>query len=248
MSHKYDYPVQMASIKKNDWRLRKLIDNGLSNEELQKAEDKLWKRIKEIANNAKNPPNHNTTFPGSNLIGHGWEWAVYKLPSNNNVVKVPAGVFREVSEKEYLENSKFAYKICKKYLGDYVLNTKFKRIQTINGSLNTIIQKQIIGDQIDFLIPTKLDALLKQNLITLGKSLLKMSEKEQWLPDFHLWRKEKDGIRGWNVWNMIIVDKKPVVFDFTAYWDVWRLYPQKTSGVVEIKGNNWREFINELSK
>lgn len=247
MSRKYAYPIQMASIDKRDWRLQDFIDKGFSEKELQNAESELWKQIEGIAKHAKEPPNGNLEFPGSKLLGYGWEWAVYELPSGEDVLKIPAGIFKEVEQKEYLENTKFAYEMCKKHLKDFVLDTNFKRVVTKDGKLNTIRQRKVNSDEISFIDPSNLKSELKKPLVNMGKALLVMLKEEQWLPDFHLWRKEENGKTGWNIWNLFIDSGKPVVFDYTAYYDVWRLYPQRTQEEIRIKGKNWKEFTSELS-
>ena len=247
MSDKYEYPLQLASIKKNDWRFRNLIDKGLNEEKLQIAESGLWKQIEKIANEAEAPPSNNPEYPGSKLLGYGWEWAVYELGSGEEVVKVPAGIFKEVGEREYLENTEIAYDVCKKYLKGFVLDTKFERIDTIGGKLNTISQNKVNGDEISFVDPISLQSELKKHLVNIGEALLVMLKEEQWLPDFHLWRKEEGGKKGWNIWNLFIENNTPIVFDFTAYYDVWRLYPQRTEEEIKVKGKNWKDFISELS-
>lgn len=247
MSDKYDYPLQMASIKKNDWRLRNIIKKGFADKKLQKVEGELWKQIEGIANKAKTPPRENANFPGSELLGYGWEWAVYDLSSSKDVIKIPAGIFKEVCEEEYLENTEIAYEVCKKHLKGFVLDTNFKRIDIKGGRMNTISQKKIDGDEISFIDPIGLQTELKSNLVNMGEALLVMLKEEQWLPDFHLCRKEEGGKKGWNIWNLFVEKNRPIVFDFTVYYDVWRLYPQRTEEEIKIKGKNWQDFISELS-
>jgi len=217
MLKKYSYPIQMASVKKEDWRLQDFINKGLTEKDLQKAEGKLWKQIEGIANKAKIPPREGSNFPGSKLLGYGWEWAVYELASSEDVVKIPAGIFKEVSEKKYLENTEIAYEVCKKYLKDLVLDTDFKRIDTKDRKLNTIKQRKVNGDEISFVDPSNLKPDLRNLLIGMGEALSLMLKEEQWLPDFHLWRKEENGKKGWNIWNLFIEKNRPIVFDFTVY-------------------------------
>lgn len=117
----------MAGIKKGDWRLQKYIDKGYCPIKLAKEEYKLWKTVKKIADTSRKPPKTCNIYPGSKLIGNSWEWAVYELPNGKEVVKVPANVFLEVNEPEYLSNTKHAYEVCKKYLEPFVVKTSFKR-------------------------------------------------------------------------------------------------------------------------
>lgn len=246
MKNRYPYPVQMASIKKGDWRLKELVDKNASLPRLAAVEHKLWKQIKKIADNGKKPPKTSKLFPGSHLIGHSWEWAVYELPSKIEVVKVPANVFLEVNEPEYLSNTKDAYEVCKKYLEPFVVKTSFKRINYDDKFINTIRQRKLKGKEIYFIDANKVDYKLKRSLITFSEGILEILEKHDWKPDMHLRRKIRGGKRGWNIWNMIVENNKPRIFDFTAYYDIFRLDPQRNKREVKIKGNNWQRFLKEL--
>ncbi len=248
MKNRYIYPVQMASIKRGDWRMQELMDKGTSLPRMRLEQHKLWKQVKKIADNAKKPPYKNKFFPGSQLIGHSWEWAVYVLPSKKEVVKVPANVFLEVNEPEYLSNTKDAYEVCKKYFKPFVVNTSFKRIKYDGKFINTIRQGRLQGKEIYFIDADKTDDKLKRSLITFSEGILELLETHDWKPDMHLRRKTKAGKRGWNIWNMIIENNEPRIFDFTAYYDVFRLSPSRTKREVRIKGNNWRRFLKELKK
>ena len=244
----YPYPIQMASIKKNCWRLGEHIDKGLKDEELKKKKSKLWQQIEKIAKESAKPPLIHPYFPKTKLLGYGWEWAVYKLPTGNQVVKVPSGTFKEVNESEYLENTKYAYEICKKHLKGFVVNTTFERILNSKQKLNTLKQRLINGQEVYFIDPQTLSEKLRKNLSKLAKGMLGILKEYDWIPDMHLDRKKVKDRKGWNVWNLMIENDKPVIFDFTAYYDVWRLYPQRTKEERKIKGKNWQEFLFEMSE
>lgn len=240
---KFPYPTQMASIKLDDWRLQQFIEQGASKGRLDVEDEKLRKQIEEIGYVTPKLPRTHYAFPKSQLIGMGWEWAVYLLADNKSVVKVPAGVFKEVNEPEYLNNSKFAYEICKKYLGNFVVDSKFQRIKTKKGGLNTIKQEYINGDEITNLDIVKLSKKTKNYLIDFASKNIKLLNQMKWLPDMQL-GKEKDG--RWKICNIFIKNERPTLFDFTSYCDIWRFAPHITKRRV-IGGNKvWSDFLDEL--
>lgn len=240
---KYPYPTQMASVKLDDWKLQYLIDQDLNDKELDIEEVKLRKQIEEIGNNRPKSPQTHSAFPNLQLIGSGWEWAVYLLPNKEYVVKVPAGAFQEVNELEYLNNSRFTYEICKKYLGDFVIDSEFQRIDTKKGKLNVIKQKRIKGEEISYVDPVKLSKKTRNYFIDLASKTIGLLNAMKWIPDMQLERK-KDG--KWKVCNLFIENEKPILFDFTSYCDIWRFAPKITKR--RIKGGNklWRNFLDEL--
>lgn len=242
-----NYPVQMASIKKGRWRMQSFIDQGLNPKELEKEESKLWQRIKEIADNAPPPPKSCQIFPGSKLIGYGWEWATYSLPNKNQVVKVPAGIFPEVNDPEYLNNTKYAYQVCRRFIKPFVLKTIFERQETEIGPINMMFQKRLLGEQFRFIEPQKLSPKLRRLLTNLGQGLLKILEEHDWMPDMNLYQKKIEGKQVWSIWNLMLENEEPKIFDFTAYYDVYRLYPERLTQEIERKGGAWRKFLEELS-
>jgi len=241
---KYPYPIQLANIKKNQWRLEKFINLGYDKKELQKKEGELWQEIKKIADSSSRPPNTCPAFPDSKFIGYGWEWAVYELPNKREIVKVPANIFKEVNEPEYLENTRYAYEACTKHLRSFVVDTTFERIKNNNRKINILKQRKIIGKEITSINTQKVNPQLRKNLSIFAKGILALLEEHDWIPDLHL--KSQEG--SWDVWNLMIENDKPILFDFTAYYDVWRLYPQRTREEKKIKGKYWRDFLNEINK
>ena len=81
------YPNQFANIEKNTWRMQAYMDQGLNSRQLEEIEGKLWHQVNKIAHRPVNVPKTNNYFPGSVLLGYGWEWAVYSIPSDGRVVK-----------------------------------------------------------------------------------------------------------------------------------------------------------------
>jgi len=239
---KYFYPVQFANIEKDEWRLGKSVCYGKSNAMLILKENALWRQIEKIANEATPPPETHEAFSESRLIGHGWEWAVYQLQNENNVIKVPAGIFWEVNDVKYLENTEKAYNVCKKYLGELVVETSFER----SNGVNLLRQRKIEGEEIDFINISRISNSLRKNLITTSEAMLKILGEYDWMPDIHLRREKKNREKGWHVHNLLLEGDNPMFFDFTAYYDVFRLYPQRMKEEIIGKGGLWKEFLSEL--
>ena len=239
MSKKFSYPVQMASIRENDWRMQKFLNKGYGLARLMLETGKLRLKIEIRLRTAPPPPKTCKFFPGSKLIGYGWEWAIYGLPGKKKVVKIPAGVFLEVNESEYLENTKFAYEVCKKFLGQFVVESTFER----RKGINMIFQRKLLGKEHFKIDIRKISLKHRESLIFLSERLLKMLEKHQWIPDMNL---EKKG-KVWNIWNCMFEKEEPRIFDFTYYHDPFRLYPGRTKWEIKKKGGNWRKFLKELS-
>jgi len=247
-SKKINYLTQMASIKKGQWRMQAHIDRRLNLKELEKEEARLWKQIKDIVDNASPPPQICKFFPGSKLINYGWEWAIYELPKKNQVVKVPAGIFPEVNDPEYLENTEYAYRICREFIKPFVLETAFERRDTKVGPVNMMFQRRLPGEQFRFIEPQKISPKLRKLLKKLGQGLLRILQEHDWMPDMNLYQKRVNGKQVWSIWNLMLENEEPRIFDFTAYYDIYRLYPERTAKEIKIKGNAWRKFLKELSQ
>ncbi len=223
------------------------IDKGFSAEELEREENRLWNLINNIADSASMPPKTCAAFPESKLIGYGWEWAAYELSSKNRVIKVPSGFFPEVNEPEYLENTEYAYQVCRKFLRPFIVNSIFKRVKIGEGFYNTIEQRRISGKELHFIELQTVSKELRTSLSSLANGMLTLLSKHNWMPDMHL-RKEKSGGKwGWNIRNLMVEEHKPIIFDFTAYYDVFRLYPVRTVQEKKTKGGAWEELLNELT-
>jgi len=238
----------MANIKKGQWRMQAHINKGVSLKELKKEESKLSQQIKNIVDNASSPPQTCKFFPGSKLIGYGWEWAVYKLPDKNHVVKIPAGIFPEVNDPRYLDNIKFAYQTCRQFIKPFILKTTFERRETDIGPVNMMFQKWLPDKQYRFIEPKKLSSKLRKSLKNFGQGLLKILEKHDWIPDLNLYKKVIKGKRVWSIWNLMLENEEPRIIDSIAYYDIFRLYPERTIQEIKIKGDAWRKFLEEISK
>lgn len=229
----------MASIRENDWRMQRFLNKGYGPARLMLEEGKLWLKIKARLKTAPPPPKTCKLFPDSELIGFGWEWAVYSLPDEKKVVKVPAGIFLEVNEPEYLENTKFAFKACKEFLGQFVVESTFER----RRGVNMIFQKKLLGKEHFKIDIGEISLSRRKLLISLSEGLLKILQKYQWIPDMNLEKKREV----WNIWNCMLEKEEPRIFDFTYYYDPFRLYPKRAKMEIRGKGDNWRKFLKELS-
>lgn len=236
------YPVQMGSIAQDRWRMQSFIDKGLSLEALEKEENKLWNTIERIARGALPPPQTCDIFPGSDLIRYSWEWAAYVLPNSNEVVKVPAGTFPEVNDPEYLENTRYAYEVLKKFVEPFLVETFFERIQNVN----VLRQRRIVGEEPEYIDPSQISVKSKKSLQGFVQSLIELLEQHQWLPDIHLWRRKVNSKRVWNIWNLIFEGEQPWLFDFTSYHDPFRLYPERTKSEVKKNRKLLQSFLKEI--
>ncbi len=237
----------MASIKKGQWRMQSFVDKEVSLIKLRKEEFKLWLQIKSLVKNAPSPAQSCIFFPNSKLIDSGWEWAVYELANKNQVVKIPAGIFPEVNDLEYLKNTKYAYQVCRQFIKPFILKTTFERRKTKLGLINMLFQKKLPGKQYRYIEPKKLSSKLRKSLKGLGQGLLEILEKHDWMPDMNLYKKMAIGKSVWSIWNLMLEDEEPRIFDFTAYHDVYRLYPERTIREIKKKGDAWRKFLMEIS-
>jgi len=244
---KINYLVQMASIKKDKWRMQSFMDKGFSLEELEKEESKLWKQINKIVDETPRPLKTCDLFSVSKLIGHGWEWAVYSTSIKNQVVKVPAGIFLEVNNPEYLNNTEYAYRACQEFIAPFLAETTFERRETKVGPINMMFQKRLSGKQYCYIDPKELSLETKKSLIDLGQGLLEILKKHSWMPDVNLYKKELNGRQVWSIWNLMLENEEPRLIDFTAYYDVFRLYPERTKQEIKAKKDVWQEFLTEIS-
>lgn len=228
MEKKIDYPVQMASIKKGDWRLREYLDRD--EKELEKIEHFLWEKITKMVKLAPKPKKPCEIDPSLDVIGYGWEWIACSSEESQIVYKHPRGIFEEVSDPEYLQNLSFVYDLCRKYYGDLVLETEFER-KTVAGQRTNLIKQEKLESADAFCVDKNLTKPQKQQLFKFTNISLKLMEEWDWLPDVKpqkisggLFKREK-----WQVWNMGVDTHGDLkMFDLVPYYDVFRLYPQRT--------------------
>ncbi len=233
------YPKSYGNIKRDFYRLKKYL--FLPENKLESIESKLWEFIYQKAKkiSAKNE------FKDYEFLNSGWEWSVF-IKNENTLIKIPAGIFREVNDKKYLENTEFAYnKILEYFPNKYVAKTRFKRENNLN-----IMEQQYVSPETE----TKSAVILNRE--STNKKILKQTEKFlnyslemlldfHWLPDLDV----KETNQGFHILNIVYNSDtfSPKIIDFTAYYDVYRLYPQRTKYEVKKKAKRIREVIKWIN-
>lgn len=206
-----NYPK--AETERNYYRLSKFTKNKDS-EESKAIENKLWNYILRRANERKVI----TEYLGYQYIDSGWEWSVFRY-TEDNVIKIPAGLFPEVNTKEYFNNLKKSYQLILKYFKEkFVAATEFQYPH---------IYQRFIKGKGNFIIGynTKNTELLV-NLSEFLDCAISMLKEEEWLPDFDI-KRQKGGFK----LNKVIIDEStfiPKIIDFSAYYDIYRMYPERT--------------------
>ena len=230
-----NYPKSYGNTKKGFYRLGKL---GSSQKDLEKIEGQFWKFILNYVNSKKS----RKVFKKYPFVNAGWEWSVFRK-DDQTVVKVPALIFPEVSNKQYLQNTEHAYqKILNYFPASFLAKSKFSRVKSIN-----IVEQEDIKGKDSYLIGynTKNQKLLSNLKIFLG-SALKMLDDYEWLPDFDI-KRTRGGFR---LRNVVLEEKTfvPKIIDFTAYYDIYRLYPQRKAFEIASKRKMIQDFLSWLNK
>jgi hypothetical protein len=223
-----NYPLATGTCAKGEYRLAEYLQ--YSDEQLVIIENNLWNCIVAIAGQ-RSPVQQ---FREHNYIGSGWEWSTFLDESRNVVIKIPAGVFDEVASPKYFQNVQVAYGLIQAYFPqEYIAQTTFLP--------ENIMEQEYIEGENDFLISYLEND--KEHLTHIARFLeccLNMLNKEQWLPDFGIQR-EDEGFRFKNV--LFDQNNTPKIIDFTAYYDVFRMYPARTNAEVENKASRIQDFL-----
>lgn len=234
-----NYPKSYGTIKKEYYRLNKFLD--LPEKELEKLENQFWNFVNQKAKNDK----PRKKYQKYKFLNSGWEWSVF-VKNKNSLIKIPAGIFTEVNDPKYLENTKFAYnKILNYFPNKFVAKTKFKR----ENNLNIMEQEYIfLNKENKSTVLLNKDSANKKMLRLTKKFLsyaLKMLSNYYWLPDLDV--KKTD--QGFSIRNVVFSQDNfiPKIIDFTAYYDVYRLYPQRTKYEVKEKAKRIKELIEWIN-
>lgn len=213
-----NYPKSYGNTDKNYFRL----NDFLNSKDLVKIERKLWLFIKSKA--IFSVPI--TEYKDLEFIGNGWEWSVFR--NGDKVIKIPAGIFSEVDDIKYLENSIDAYKkILKYYPKKFIADTKFRHVD----GKNVIEQKYIESDFNFVLSYLENDKELLRNINEFLDYTLKMLDEEEWMPDINVKRK----LKGYGFRVLIDEGKNPILIDFTYYYDPFRIFPERKKEEIENK-------------
>jgi len=228
-----NYPKSYGNIKIDFYRLSYFNKNQA---EMEKIESIFLEFINKQAQTVS-PIKNFKNYP---FINSGWEWSVFKK-NDNSVIKVPAQIFSEVSDKKYLENTEFAYKkISEFFPARFLVKTSFKRV----NSLNTITQEYINGEEDIDIIKSIKNKVFVSNLKSFLNCSLLMLEKYDWLPDLSIQKTDN----GFKMRNLVFQNKDliPKIIDFTSYYDVFRLHPQRTNLEAESKKKQIQEVVSWL--
>jgi hypothetical protein len=165
-------------------------------------------------------------------LGNGWEWSAFR--DNDTVLKVPAGVFPETSELRYLANTAHNYSIIKRHVEEaFVAETQFSETcPSIRQPFLKPIPATILFNDCD-----------AAKWRRLAGQLLRLLDAEEWLPDLGI-RIHEEGFQV----RSILADASgtPQIMDFAAYFDVFRLYRQRTKEEVKKARHVLKQIIARL--
>jgi len=226
-----DYPKSYVSIKPGDFRLKEFSE--LTSRQLQDLSDQLYvfceKRADEV------PPL--ASYEDLPYIASGWEWSVFRK-DQKTVLKVPAGIFAEVKDPKYLENSRLAYEVLQTYYpAEFIAKTQFYR----SDDTNKIEQEFIENDNIDLIPFSCDDKELLHNFERLLTQSQKMLNEYQWMPDFWFAKTEA----GFEINNVVIQKETNLlkIIDFTFYFDPYRIYSEKMDQAIAEHSARIEEFL-----
>lgn len=224
------YPRTTGSIQKDSFRFADYTKT--THEDLKARELDLWEFVQNHSL-LKEPVKR---YKDLEFLGAGWEWSAFR--DGNKVIKIPAGIFDEVNTPGYLENTKEAYTLLHQYFPtENIAQTSFSRLDGFNSQTQEYIQGK---DNYYVGYNTRnrerlshLDRFLERAIV--------MLDEEQWLPDFDIRRARG----GFFVRNVIIENETflPKIIDFNAYYDAYRLYPERTTEEVVLHGSHITDML-----
>jgi len=228
-----DYPKSYGNIRQNFHRLK---DFTKLDADIEKTESKFWEFIFSTAS-SKQP---RKIFKSYQFINAGWEWSAF-CKDIRTVIKIPSEIFAEVNDRKYLDNTKFAYETILDYFPKKIVAiTKFKRSE----GLNLLEQSYVDGKDNEIIGYNTKNLELLGNIKIFLKQALKMLNDQQWLPDFDIRRSS----RGFRFRNVVFESNIPKIIAFTAYYDVYRLYPERTKKEVDDKARHIIDLIDWITK
>lgn len=243
--NRFSYPVQFGDIRKGSWRMQTILNQ---NKDMETEEHHLWNILNRIFATSTPPANKLYYNPNYDLIGYGWEWAVYKLIGEDRVVKIPAGIFEEVNHEAYLQNCIFSYELCRDFMGPYVARTTFQRLSINNSDRNFIFQEYLQTGVFEKFEINSVGFKEKTGLLELLKGARNMLYEHEWMPDLGISCTMSKNSIFWSMRNIGISDNMPMLYDFTTYYDVFRLYPCRTKREIIEKHEPLERLILEIQK
>jgi hypothetical protein len=228
-----NYPKTYGSIQKGTYRLGAYL--YCLPDELENIEHYLWKFVTRTAR-TKRPV---IDYENFQFIRAGWEWSVFQR-DDKTVIKIPAGIFPEICDPQYLKNTEFSYhQLLRFFPKHFVANTSFAR----NKNANVQLQEFVFGD-VNVVNGHGTSYRLRLNLIDFARSALEMLAAWNWLPDFDI-RKSQDGF---TLRNVMFAGDTPKIIDFTSYYDAFRLYPARTTSQVLYTKQLIQELLEFLTR
>jgi hypothetical protein len=159
-------------------------------------------------------------------IGSGWEYSIFD--DGQHVIKIPSGRFAEVNSTRYYANAQANYDLLRHYLGEeYVANTHFE---------DGVIRQEKINDSHQVASPAQMKILCER--------LIRLLTEVLWLPDTE---PQKDNFLQRPKNFLIQQDGTPRLIDFTAYYDVFRLSPNRLQHEAQEKGGMLLRHLALLS-
>jgi hypothetical protein len=213
------YPKQYADIRLGKYRIP-----TMSIREQENFEKRLYNIILEKALSQSGI----TNYKSKEYIGSGWEFSVFK--DGDSVYKIPSQKFSEVSSYIYFQNILRIYSLLKFYFKDQVLDTFFSFEHD-----NFLIKQKFIPSIKDSIVIDlhDIDKYSSQQyefkrFLENNKKILEIYE---WMPDIRL--QLSGNILTIN--NVAMVKGKLYLYDFSSYYDLFRLYPERTR--LEVRNN-----------
>lgn len=233
MFNKDNYPKSFASISPNEYRLKDFL--MLSIKELRYVEKSLWRFVTSRVDSLEPVK----AYKNYKYIGSGWEWSAFFSESDSKVVKIPSGIFSEVNDERYLLNSKIAYDSIQHYFPNwFIAEASFSRVRHVN----TIEQEYIEGEQISFVDSSDMTKLFLTNLREFLTCCVSMLDDLNWIPDIDI----SSRIGVYSLKNIVIEKTTllPKLIDFTCYYDIYRLYPQRTLQEMNDKRHKIKQILS----
>jgi hypothetical protein len=172
------------------------------------------------------------SFRGYEYIGSGWEWSSFR--DGNDVFKIPSGRFDEVGDPRYLFHSEINCQKLLRYVDEeFVAKTNF---------FNDHIRQEFIDAQKDEWIDLRIvPEPTRGALVRLISGLIVLLHQEDWLPDLDIQSND-----GWIERKNWLIDHRgiPKIFDFTTYYDVFRL---NESRLKKEKPERAKRLLNALA-
>jgi len=169
----------------------------------------------------------------------GWEWSVFK--DNGNAIKVPAGIFPETSDPRYLENTKQNLSVIGRYVDPmFIAETRFS--ETPPNITQPLFKRS--GEVLDVFF-TQCDA---RKWRLLCEQFLRLLDAEEWLPDLDI-RFDSDASDHFGILNVMTDEHDiPKLIDFTAYFDEFRLYEERTQREVRKRREVLQRILGKLKR